>query len=598
MFGSLKKLFGREETPPPPAATPVSKQEPPPSRPSPAPSAALSAAASAAPPPASAQPEIPEERIAISFQAVAAKFPPNVAAAVLSPGKEVSLPLKKVLALLPTGLVKIPFGEIRRHARPGTFSQEAGNDDTLVEIPLPELIAKLGPGQLARRTPKKILDAPPEVTPLFGAHGESLPQPKPAATQTPVAPKPPVPSTPVAETPKAPTPTAIPAPTPIVSTPPVSKAPTPPPAPAPAPRIAAPNIPLPDAPKKPELPKATAPIPAPSIPLPPSLPKPPAPKPSVAPAPASPPAAAAPVPETASSAENFVVVAIADVSAAWPNPVKLEIEQDNLGTASIQLPMDKVEQAMRAGKIIFPWSLVRSWMSPAAPAVPSPSADLLVELPLPVVAPRFLSQHRPTKVQKKIQVGENIPNLFSGAPAAPPPPPAEPAPAPAIPLTPVAAPTPAAPIPAPTAVVPPAPVQPPPPPTPRPVPTPLGLLFGQPDKREWSPAEIVQKTCTLKSVAGAVISTSDGLSVAGQVGAPLSADTVAAFMPQIFSRLSQSTQEMQLGELKRVSLELEKAQCQIFKCGRVYFAILGRAGESLPAVELKTVAMALEKQNQ
>jgi hypothetical protein len=41
-------------------------------------------------------------------------------------------------------------------------------------------------------------------------------------------------------------------------------------------------------------------------------------------------------------------------------------------------------------------------------------------------------------------------------------------------------------------------------------PTTMGEVFGQPDKKDWPPNEVVQKTAALKGMSGALIATNDG----------------------------------------------------------------------------------------
>jgi predicted regulator of Ras-like GTPase activity (Roadblock/LC7/MglB family) len=88
--------------------------------------------------------------------------------------------------------------------------------------------------------------------------------------------------------------------------------------------------------------------------------------------------------------------------------------------------MNKVEVALKTGKIAFTWNDVGSWIKPDALSN-SANGTTVLELPLKVVAPLFISQHRPITAQKKLAVDENIPDIFAGnrakpvAPVAPPP---------------------------------------------------------------------------------------------------------------------------------------------------------------------------------
>jgi predicted regulator of Ras-like GTPase activity (Roadblock/LC7/MglB family) len=125
----------------------------------------------------------------------------------------------------------------------------------------------------------------------------------------------------------------------------------------------------------------------------------------------------------------------------------------------------------------------------------------------------------------------------------------------------------------------------------------LGIIFGQPLKSEWHPPEIVQKICGFGVVAGCILTTADGLLVAGQVPAPQKAEMLASFLPQIFSRMAQYSGELQIGGLNAMLLFTADAPCAIFRAGKIYLGVTGRAGESLPEAQLLRVAAELAKRN-
>lgn len=279
--------------------------------------------------------------------------------------------------------------------------------------------------------------------------------------------------------------------------------------------------------------------------------------------------------------------------------------------------MGQVELALKSGRIVFPWRQVALWLKPT-PLTVTPNADTAVELPLKVVAPLFIAQHKPSKAQKKLSLGENIPDVFSGgqplrptaavttdayappaAPVAPAPRVAPaPAPAPAPRITPAPAPAPPPPaapsFPAPKPIAPAAPAA--PAPAPAKQPTTMGEVFGQPAKKDWAPHEIVQKASALKGMSGAIIATNDGLLVAGQVSGGVGPDTVAAFLPQIFGRLNTYGKELHVGELNSLTLEFQKVPWQVVKLGTLFFAAIGKAGESLPVSLLTVITNELAKQ--
>ena len=121
----------------------------------------------------------------------------------------------------------------------------------------------------------------------------------------------------------------------------------------------------------------------------------------------------------------------------------------------------------------------------------------------------------------------------------------------------------------------------------------LAELFNEPEKRSWTPNDIVHRTAQLPGVAGALIALQDGLLVAACMPPDARTETIAAFVPQIFGRMSQYTRELQLGNSKGVSFTVESGTLQIFNAGIIYFAALGRAGAQLPLAELQLIATEL-----
>jgi predicted regulator of Ras-like GTPase activity (Roadblock/LC7/MglB family) len=292
------------------------------------------------------------------------------------------------------------------------------------------------------------------------------------------------------------------------------------------------------------------------------------------------------------SPSDVVPVPLSDISEGWPDPVRQEIARGEWDLAMVVFPVSRLDAGMRAGRMTFTWGEIRQWLNPPIGSIPSAHIDVPVELPLKVIAPLFLATRRPVE-QQKVNVDESIPDVFAGLkpgaaqvrPAAP----AAPA-APDIFASPAAAPVPVAPV-KPTAAAPPSPI------SHAPRPDGLGAIFGQPLKSEWSPAEIMQKVCDLNGVAGSVITMADGLLVAGQVPLPQKAETLAAFLPQIFARLTQYAGEMQLGSLNGLHLSTTEAPCAIFKAGKLYLGVIGRVGQSLPEAQLQRIATEIAKRN-
>jgi predicted regulator of Ras-like GTPase activity (Roadblock/LC7/MglB family) len=91
---------------------------------------------------------------------------------------------------------------------------------------------------------------------------------------------------------------------------------------------------------------------------------------------------------------------------------------------------------------------------------------------------------------------------------------------------------------------------------------------------------------------------SDGLLVSSQAPPEVKAETVAAFLPQMFGRMNQYTRELALGPLAQMSLGIESGTWHIIKSTNIYFAVLGKRGETLSLNLLAQVAAELSSQSQ
>jgi predicted regulator of Ras-like GTPase activity (Roadblock/LC7/MglB family) len=266
-----------------------------------------------------------------------------------------------------------------------------------------------------------------------------------------------------------------------------------------------------------------------------------------------------------------VVTTLGALSAAWPDAVRQEIQKLNLEITSVAIPVNRIEPGLKAGRIVFTWAELCGWLSVPIPR--SALGESQVELPLSVVAPLFLARPRAAAPRKVLSADEDLPDLFTirnraAAPADAPSPP----PAPTLRVV-------------------------PPPAEPLAASNVLGEIFGQPSKTEWMLEEIAQRMLALPGVAGALLASSDGLLVAGQLPAPMKAETLAAFLPKIFSRIAVCAEEVQLGALRAVRLSAGPAPCVIFKAGTLYLAALGQPGQTLPEETLDRLAGELAQQN-
>ncbi len=566
-------------------------------------------------------------------------------------GDMLKLPVEFVLLQMPRGEVKLAFAELRQASPPDIFAEASPNDMTDVSLPLDILVPLLSAKHLNRRSNQKKLSLGEEIAPVFnvpsGVPKEHV-EIRGVGTEAPLA-------APIAEAPlpaRPAPPAAAPiktsaeaAPIPFKPAPPFKSA-TPAPASQPAAPALAPEGPIrftpPPAEPSTAKPKLAAPTPTPIRPVAPSFkpaplpgagprpaplpgvgaPKPAAtlpaaltplasdlaseaPKlrltpdaPAVAPAPvrlAAPPKPAppAPTPEIApaqaAADSNTIHAAMWALMIAWPEALRKEIATGNLTQRMVAFPTSEIEPGIRSGRVNFPWQAIQAWIQPPiAPGEILFDSPEPLPIPLQVIAPLFMAAKKPVAPQRKIQIAESIPDVFSGKAQAP-----EPGAAPAAATArrpdpaPVAAAAPVAPhAPAPVAAQP-----------ARVGPVDIATVFGQPDKQSWTPVELVQNTSRLEGVAGALIALPDGLQVASDLPSSMNGDLLAAFLPQIFARITHYTNEIKLGEPSNISFATNQQIWQINKAGNVFLLTVGRPGEALPVAHINAVATQLERQS-
>jgi predicted regulator of Ras-like GTPase activity (Roadblock/LC7/MglB family) len=296
---------------------------------------------------------------------------------------------------------------------------------------------------------------------------------------------------------------------------------------------------------------------------------------------------------------------------SWPDGLKNEILSSPLAHANIPLDGAVILPGLRRGRVVMQWGHIRQLAQPNSE--PSQYDNLELELPLKVIAPLFLASHKaPTQRPRVRGMTTEIPDLFFGFP--------QPAQAPAIPAAPIAPVAPPLASAAPAAPAAPlAPAVPVVPPLPKPanrsedtnfyvwgengeVPQndEAGLKRNEVPQtdflsRQSHPKDVVARAMALPGVAGAVVAMADGMRVASQVPVELSADTVAAFLPQIFDRVNQSTRELRMGPLNNVKFTVGNVPWKIFRVNAVYFAAFGRAGEQLPSAQLAQLASEMDR---
>ncbi len=113
--------------------------------------------------------------------------------------------------------------------------------------------------------------------------------------------------------------------------------------------------------------------------------------------------------------------------------------------------------------------------------------------------------------------------------------------------------------------------------------------------RQAHPKEVVARASALDGVAGSLVAMPDGLRVVSQVPAEFNPDTLAAFLPQIFERVNQSTRELRMGALNNINFTVGNVPWKIFRVNSVYFAAFGHAGAQLPSAQLAQLAAELDR---
>ena len=542
----------------------------------------------------------------------------------------------KILSQLAQGVVRVQFGLIRQ-AVPFVFAETNMHDHVPVMLPLNEILSRLNPALLVRRNAQKQVAVPAEIVSPFAARGadngllvgNAKPPVTPAAPRTAAPPPMAPPSVPgrgsiaAVPTPLPPGAGATPAPSATPKTytlpkPPITptvKAPIAPPtvarqSPTPAELEALiPMAPIPmnkpvASPAKPAA--LTPPVSIPtSAPIPMLRVAPPTPLPAPAPAPAAPIPPAIPMMRAAQppvvvasprempapksvTAVATLSISLAKLAESWPDDLRQEITQSNLAGASVALPVAAIETALKRGRVLFAWKVLRAWIQPVPPAAASPHDETELDLPLAVIAPLFLTRKNSPAVAKTLAIDAGIPNLFFGFPKAD-------AAAPAAPLPSADAKMAAA---ADTnyyvfddcseasrleredAR--------------RKSPSPTGTEFVA---KYATPNEIVSRAASLDGVAGALIALPDGLMVASRVPAELNGDTLAAFLPQIFSKVSMCTKELRMGDLNNLNFTVGNVPWKIFRVNAIFFAAFGRAAEALPTAQLAALAAELDRKH-
>ena len=492
------------------------------------------------------------EVASLSLRAILEKLPPELHAIINQmpePGVKIMLPVNTILKQLPGGAVRMSLASLLRQAPPGTFRKTEVEEKQMVDVPLAEIFKNVDAKRLGRRSDQRRYNVPDDAAGLFGKNGTSRSvtgganaeaESQRAATHEAAA--------------SAPQPKPAPAPQPVPQVTPARIVRMPGLAPA-APAASNGNV------------HAHIPAPAPV-----SAPKPRA--------------------TAVGGGNGELMISFVELASGWPEGIRGEFTLVP-GDTKLVIPAQAVGPGLQKGKVAFPWSQVRMWMRPGFNGTVGIADDFELVFPLKIVAPAFVAATGATKRREAAEIDHSLPDFFgpsAGQSARP---------APAAP----------APVAAPSAVLPPAevaaPLAMPAVEAPEPIAPPLkfSLVREEPAaiveaaplsippsapvaapavESVSSPAELVRQACAIPGVTGALIALEEGLVVAQKLPPGFSADTFAAFMPQIFGRLERYTAEMQLGAATEITIQSEHGPCHIARSGKMYFGALGRAGERLP----------------
>jgi len=268
------------------------------------------------------------------------------------------------------------------------------------------------------------------------------------------------------------------------------------------------------------------------------------------------------------------------VSEFWPEDVRGEVASLNASSARIGLPFTAVEAGLRKGRLSFSWQQLRSWIRPAVPNQASAHDTVQLDLPLRSVAPLFIAQKKAgPQHQSRVSVDMAIPDLFSGGDQA------------------------ASEVEGDHVVT-------------RPVDTNFYVWEDEPDvaeaarahskqgpevseteflRRATTPNEVVTRASAIEGVAGALIALPDGLLVSSKLPEGVNGDTLAAFLPHLYGKVTQCTQELRMGELNNLKFTVGNVPWKVYRVNALYFAAFGKAGEPLPGAELSALAMELDR---
>jgi competence ComEA-like helix-hairpin-helix protein len=102
----------------------------------------------------------------------------------------------------------------------------------------------------------------------------------------------------------------------------------------------------------------------------------------------------------------------------------------------------------------------------------------------------------------------------------------------------------------------------------------LNRLLGVEHDQELSLQEVVRQIGVLPGVSGCILAMSDGLLLTGQLPDHLDSNAVSVFAPQLFKKVGRYTREIQVGQIRRMTIFTDRHPLSIFQAGDIYLVVV------------------------
>lgn len=286
--------------------------------------------------------------------------------------------------------------------------------------------------------------------------------------------------------------------------------------------------------------------------------------------------------EASSASSDAVPIPVTRLIDRWSAQLKADISRLPENTV-IVFPAETLGQVLKTGRVHFTWPQLRNWARPPTSlSTPALESAGTLDIPLRAVVGPFMAAMR-----GKPSIPET-PSAASRTAPQPTPPPNptsppslsgismtgsdKPPPAPAVFTPPLSA---SSDLPAEAAT--------------------LGDLLGQPDKRGWTPVEIVQRVAGLPGVRGAMLSLFEGQIAAAELPGIPSPPAIARHVPQLFNSAAEAVRQMEMESLAFLSFTTAGTPWLVFNLGNIFFTVQGRPGEHPPVSRLESIAVQIGK---